>query len=182
MMWMVIVATVGLTGVGPAAPPADVPPLRAAAAPAVDLLESDRRRVRAVDGQVAHVLKYGIARSPTFAGLVAQVQASNVIVYIEAAFSLPPDVTGRLMLQVASGRDRYLRVQIKAVGGRDQQVALIAHELHHALEIAAEAAVTTDAAVAALYRRIGHVSHGLNGYDTEGARQAARRVREELLG
>lgn len=182
MMWMVILATVGLTGGGPASPAADVPPLRASAGAAAELLDSDRRRVRAVDRRMAAILKYGVDRSPTFARLIAEVQASNVIVYIQPAFSLPGEVTGRLMLQATAGPDRYLRVQIKVGAGRDQQVAVIAHELQHALEIAADATVTTDAAVEALYRRIGHHSRGLNGYDTEGARQAARRVREELIG
>ena len=61
-------------------------------------------------------------------------------------------------------------------------VAMLAHELQHARELA-ESGARSSAAVQALYRRIGTGSHGLDdGYETTAAIDAGRRVWNELGG
>jgi hypothetical protein len=60
-------------------------------------------------------------------------------------------------------------------------IALIAHELRHALEVAADRSVVNDLALVALYRRIGHISHSTHAFDTEAAEKTGRQVRDELI-
>ena len=40
----------------------------------------------------------GVRRSRTFAQLVNEVHTTDVIVYVEASFGLPPEVSGRILL------------------------------------------------------------------------------------
>jgi hypothetical protein len=61
-------------------------------------------------------------------------------------------------------------------------IAVIAHELQHAVEVAGDPGVVDDAGLVALYRRIGHNSAGGHSYDTDAARTAGHTVRDELIG
>ena len=108
--------------------------------------------------------------------------ATDVIVYVEATFGLPPDVSGRILLAGVAGDQRYLRVQVRATLQRDLLIATIAHELRHALEVAGDRTVVDEKGFAALYRRIGDAVQACAGFDTEAARLTGRRVRDELLG
>ena len=62
-----------------------------------------------------------------------------------------------------------------------ERVALLGHELYHALEIAQEPGVRDTQTLRALYRRIGH-EYGRGQFETEPARTAGRRVQAELSG
>jgi hypothetical protein len=106
---------------------------------------------------------------------------SDVIVYIEAVMILPKDTMGRLaMLPRVGGGSRYLRVQIRADLSRRDAIALIGHELRHALEIAEATEVRDTRSLIRLYERIGHPTIGEHAYDTEAARDTGRMVRREL--
>ena len=83
-------------------------------------------------------------------------------------------------MQTTAGGQRYLRVQVRAMMQGDHVIAVVAHELHHALEVAGDKSVVDEVTLAELYRRIGHASIGAHGYDTDGARAAGIRVRDEL--
>jgi hypothetical protein len=181
MLWFALLLFAGALET-PAAPgPATVPPLVTTAdVPVAALLAAPGRRVRSTDGRVAALLADGARRSPTFAALVAEIHRSDVIVYVQASFALPAGLSGRLQLQGATGTGRYLRVEVRAAMNRDEMIAVIAHELRHALEVAADRTVVDDAALLALYRRIGHASHSARGFDTEAANTIGRRVRDEL--
>ena len=147
------------------------------------LLTAPDRRVRSADPRVMELMAVGVERSPTFAHLVRAVNASDVIVYIEATRSLPKTVAGRLLLLPLAGAQRYLRIQVAADLPGLELIALIGHELRHALEIAENPTVRDDRAMAALYQRIGRRTGGtLHAYDTEDAQIAGRRVRSELVG
>jgi hypothetical protein len=86
---------------------------------------------------------------------------------------------GSTQLIAATGQ-RYLRIDVRAPRPPMELLSTIAHELQHALEIAREPDVRSPDAMRMLYQRIG--SHGANAhmYDTADARDAARRVRQEL--
>lgn len=147
------------------------------------LLSAPDRRVRSADRRLARLLAVGLDRSPTFAHLVRAVNASDVIVYIEATGSLPRTLAGRLLLLPLTGAQRYLRIQVRADLPDQELVALIGHELRHALEIAEDPTVRDERAMLALYQRIGRATRGtLHAYDTEDAQVAGRRVRSELVG
>lgn len=153
-----------------------------AAEVAINLLAADNRRLRAATPRIGELITYGIRRSRTFASLVTELHRTNVIVYVETSMGLPNDVAGRILFASAAGNQRYLRVQVRAAMSRDATISVIAHELRHALEVAAEHTVVTDKALEEFYRRIGDAPHAGGGYDTEAARAAQRIVRSELIG
>jgi hypothetical protein len=176
-----------LAGALAGSPPSDskTPMTVAAPSPAAiaeTLLAADNRRLRAATPRVLALITEGIRRSRTFAGLVADLHQTNVIVYVETSMGLPNDVAGRILFASAAGDQRYLRVQLRATMPRDTMISVIAHELRHALEVAGEHTVVTDKALEAFYRRVGDSPHAGGGYDTEAARAAQRLVRSELIG
>ncbi len=129
------------------------------------------------------LLAEGLHRSRTFASLVTALNRTDVIVYIESVMTLPKDTDGRLaMLPRPAGEFRYVRVQIRADLSRREAIALIGHELRHALEIAEATEVRDTTSLVRLYERIGHMSIGEHAYDTEAARDTGRVVRRELAG
>ncbi len=147
------------------------------------LLTAPDRRVRAPEARVRSLLAEGLHRSSTFASLVTALNNTDVIVYIEAVMTLPKDTMGRLSMTPRGGGEfRYLRIQIRADLSRRDGIALIGHELRHALEIAEAADVRDTNSLVRLYERIGHPSIGEHAYDTEAARDTGRLVRRELAG
>ena len=167
-------------------PRSDVSPVRVSPLPRpssaeIDLLlYSPERRVRSTDARLAKMIELGARRSATFAGLLAAIERTDVIVYIEAAKGMPSKLDGRLLLLPMSNNQRYLRIQLRAGLSREETVPLIGHELQHALEIAAEPEVRDQAGMISLYERIGESSSGVHAYDTAAARSTARQVRTEL--
>ena len=191
MIWLL---TLALAGALPApssngnsdahAPHTVIPPPAAAMPrrlPAEALLEAEHRQIRGIDRRVDELVVEGVRRSATFASLVSDLHATDVIVYVESIYILPARQGGRLLLQAATGARRYLRVQIRATLHKDQVLAVLAHELRHALEVAADRSVVDEQGLAALYTRIGHLNAETKGYDTQEAKDVGDQVREELL-
>lgn len=114
LVWFLSLAVAGAVAEGPAS--ASPSPVKVVApAPSVaaaSLLAADTRRIRAATPRVGKLIDEGVQRSRTFAQLVNEVHETNVIVYIEATFGLPPDVSGRILLAGVAGQQRYLRVQV----------------------------------------------------------------------
>ena len=145
------------------------------------LLESPYRHVRTTNENVQRLLERGVSKSPTFAALLARLNASDVIVYIEQTLDMPKTLDGRLLLMPLANHQRYLRIQINRNGSQNELVATIGHELRHAIEVAEATEVRDETALELLYRRIGIGSSGEHTYDTEAARTTGRRVRKELV-
>lgn len=155
-----------------------------AAAPAGDtaLLSSPDRRVRSTDRRIMELIHTGVERSATFAQLVTLLNATDVIVYIERVATLPNTLAGRMLLLPMAHQQRYLRIQVRADLSPNELIALIGHELRHALEIAEDATVRDQSSMLTLYQRIGHRSAGtMHTFDTFAAQDAGRQVRSELL-
>lgn len=179
MVWLLVILLANPAPNAPAA--AGVPPaLTVPRAKVLDMLTQPDRRIRTMDGRAQALLLEGARRSQTFAALVAAIQTTDVIVYVESAVALPPDIAGRLLLQASTGADRYLRIHVRARLPVDQAIAVLAHELRHAIEVADDASVVDDESLTALYRRIGEPSRARRGYDTQAARDAGAAVRAEL--
>lgn len=181
MVWLL---TLVLVGPPPAAPPAPDNP-RAVASRALTaeaLLASETRRLRSGSARLTTMIGDGVRRSRTFADLVRALHDTNVIVYVEPVHVLPVEVAGRILLQTVAGGQRYLRVQVRPTLPRDQIIAVIAHELQHALEVAGDPNVVDEAGLKALYWKIGHMTYGMNGFDTDAARETGRVVWQELAG
>lgn len=144
------------------------------------LLTSPARRVRAADAIIEKSLADGLRRSSTLVDLVLALNRSDVIVYIQAAHELPSTLDGRLQLMPGPRGQRYLRIQIRVTLGPNDTIALIGHELRHAIEIAEAPEVSDQSTLIDLYERIGHRGRGLHRYDTLAAQTTGRRVRLEL--
>ena len=135
-------------------------------------------RVRAVTPLVRSLIADAAARSGTVRDLLARLEVSDVIVYVEQSGSSEIPIA-RTKLVTASGGVRFLRIGIHASVPFHDVAPVLAHELQHALEIAEEPDVTDDDGVRRLYLRIGS-SHGRDRYETEAAQEIEWRVRREL--
>jgi hypothetical protein len=125
----------------------------------------------------------GVCRSATFRALVADLAASDVIVYVVPRFQGTRRVAGDLQFVTGSPGSRILRVTInlRAVGhNADVAIAMLGHELRHAVEVAQAPHVRSSEAFAEFYREHG-VETEWGVYDTAAARNSERDVREELL-
>ena len=142
-------------------------------------LDSPTRHVRTEQRAVRRLLALGFTQSPTFASLVARLERSDVIVYIEQVARLQGGLEGRLVMLPRAGHHRYVRVQIASQDNADQSTAILGHELRHAVEVADAVDVSNDVELAALYRRIG-IDTGHNKFDTNAAQEIGRRVLKEL--
>jgi hypothetical protein len=162
-----------------AAPASGMAPLTAAQVQAV--MSSPTRHVRAADARIAAALADGMRRSGTFAQLVLALDRSDVIVYIEMGRSLPTTLSGRLVLAAGPEGFRYLRIQVAMQPRSNELIALVGHELRHAIEVAESPDVRDDRTLAALYDRIGHARSKNHQYDTIAAQSAGKQVRIELM-
>jgi hypothetical protein len=183
MLSLLSVGFVGLVALVDPAPAAAPAPSSKSLTPAhYLLLNAPERRVRATDPRLRSLLAEGMSRSRTFASLVTALNRTDVIVYIESVMVLPKNTMGRLTMMPIAGESRYLRVQIRAELSRREAIALIGHELQHALEIAGATEVRDATSLIKLYQRIGHESSGEHSYDTQEAQDTGRLVRRELVG
>jgi len=156
------------------APPLPFEPLTESA-----VLEAPTRHIRATDKSVRQLMRRGYRNSRTFAELVTRLQRSDVIVYIEEVSRLPGALEGRLMMLPRAHGHRYVRIQVALRGSPEDSVAVLGHELQHAVEVAEAADVSDTDGLARLYQRIGTRS-GPHLYDTLAAQATARIVRREL--
>lgn len=137
--------------------------------------------VRPIDARIRALVSAGLSRSETFRGLVAALDASDVIVYIEPRVSR--HALGGYLLHniVATGGFRYLRIAIDVEGGSRRLLALLAHELQHALEVARAPHVRDSEGVRQLFSQstvpFGCVAS--HCYETRSAMEVEIRVRNE---
>ena len=174
---VVLATTCAMTDPRPATAPSASPSVPSAS---YLVLNAPERRVRAPDARVQSLLAYGFHRSSTFASLLTALNKSDVIVYIETVMTLPKETMGRITIVPLNGKERYLRVQIRTDLPRREAIALIGHEMRHALEIAEVPDARDAGGLIRLYERIGHSSGGEHSYDTSAARDTGRKILSEL--
>ena len=147
------------------------------------LMTAPDRRVRAVAHDMQALIARGMAKSTTFSRLMIDIDNTDVIVYVEFNNELPQAVAGRLVFGVSPAQGpRYLRVQVSPGGTLNQQVAVLAHELQHVLEVALAPDVRDVRSFARLYDRIGTDKTLSRCYDTDAAQLIGRRVLMEIQG
>jgi hypothetical protein len=160
------------------------PPVAAmpAAAPITEsaVLEAPTRHIRTTDASIRKLLKRGFRGSYSFAALVKRIQRSDVYVYVEEVDRLPNALQGRMVLLPQAHQHRYVRIQIALRGDSEDSVAVLGHELQHAVEVAEALDVIDQDGLAKLYQRIG-VRGGEHIYDTLAAQQMGKTVRRELF-
>jgi hypothetical protein len=135
-------------------------------------------RVRAASPLMRSIITDTAARSATVRDLIARLEDTDVIVYVELTAS-PRIPIARTSLVTTSPTVRYLRIGINASVPFPDVPPMLAHELQHAVEIAEAPGVVDDAAVRRLFRRIGRTSGG-DRFETEAARDVEWIVRREL--
>jgi hypothetical protein len=174
------VLVVGVLSLSPAA--ADPAGSKPKPVPYAALLEDPFRRVRTTDAHIKSLIEQGLRRSVTFGDLVAAVNASDVIVYIQRVNKLAPAIAGQLMIVPVPNQQRYLRIQILDHLSPSDTIALIGHELRHALEVAAAPDVRDQKGLKELYERIGQAGGQVHSFDTRAAQHSGRQVKMELAG
>lgn len=136
-------------------------------------------RVRAATPAAQMLLDTAIAQSAIVVDLASAIEHTDLVVYIELTGSTEIP-RARTKLVAATPAARFLRISINTFADPWSHVALLAHELQHALEIARSADVRDDEGIRRLYGAIG-VFGGPDQFETAEAREIERRVRAELL-
>jgi len=136
--------------------------------------------IRALDGCAAKALAAGLRRSATFRALVAELERSDVIVFVYTSPYLSPKVSGGLSFVGASTSWRYLKVALRRDQPHRQMIWILAHELHHAVEVARAPGARSQAAFNTLYTHIGTNGALRDTFETPGALNAGLQVRREL--
>ena len=136
-------------------------------------------RLRPASSFEAAMLDEGLCGSATFRSLVATLKTSDLIVYVNVKRLSSGSLAGGLQFVAATAISRIMRVVIGLTVDRTARIALLGHELQHAVEVAGAPHVRSSAALADYYR-----SHGVRGatqhaYETEAARSTAERIRGE---
>jgi len=155
-------------------------------AAAQDSAAAEIIRVRTPNKHISQLLAYGAERSPTFRELLSRLDRTRWFVFIQRGRCPQANGIGCLLHSVLDFEGSpYLRVLIddRRLCLRDRQIAVIAHELRHALEVAESPEVTDTASLVALFRRIGSADvdwFGVTTYETAAALEAGRRVAVEL--
>jgi hypothetical protein len=137
-------------------------------------------RVRAVTPKAKKLIETGLARSATFRSLVEILDKSDVVVLLETTPELPADLDGRLLFLTKAAGIRYLHAQITPGLNMEELIAVAAHELQHAIEVATHPEVRCADTLRGLYQRIGIQSHVKDRYDTTAAQATGRQVSAEL--
>jgi hypothetical protein len=142
--------------------------------------------VRSTNATILALLKEGAGRSSTFCSLSDAVNQATGIVYVEFGYCAFGHLNGCLLPFIANSEGiRYVRILVtpdKNRRDRNQLLALIAHEMRHALEVLEHEEVVDIPTMEAMYRTIGTPLSGQHvGYETSAARAVGDAVLSELV-
>ena len=124
------------------------------------------------------------ARSPIVRELIDRLDQSSVIVYLRHRVFGPVTVDGQIGLLSASSTHRFLVIELACDRSELTQMATLAHELHHALEIAGEPSVVDIPTLMRFYKRVGSALQPIGvtmTFETQAAADTGARARRELL-
>jgi hypothetical protein len=139
--------------------------------------------VRVIDRDLKALLERGAMHSPTLTALVAEVEATALLVFVECSFRLPSGLGARTNFVTSVGDTRFVRVAVDCSLTSRWQISLLAHELQHALEIGRHPEVHSVDAMELLYESIGFptVRDGsTRHFETAAAIAVQRAVNQEL--
>jgi hypothetical protein len=138
--------------------------------------------LRSPEPQMRALIEDAIDSSATVRALVERITASDVVVFVVCERDPAARPAGRLNFITSAGGLRYVVIRLRPKR-RAAVIAMLAHELQHAAEIADTPSIVDEASLAREYERIGyrsHASHGGVAFDTKAAVDIGRRVAEEL--
>jgi hypothetical protein len=134
--------------------------------------------VRSMDPRVQSWLELGGSESPTFRELLARLGASDLIVHVQVVDHL--SVSGQTYFVASAASVRYVRVEVMASRDAREMVALLGHELQHAVEIADAPRIRDRQSLALFYRMMSDNPSSIEVLDSAEARVMEERVRREI--
>lgn len=132
---------------------------------------------RPVDPTALETLDLALERSAVVRTLIDTLERSNIVVHIQSSNELPMGIGGMTRFVASRGGYRYLRITIRAALSKETRVAILAHELQHANEIATSPADNV-MALRQLFEQCG-MKDGTY-YETRAAQRIEDLVRAEL--
>jgi hypothetical protein len=144
--------------------------------------------VRPRDVLSEYLVEQGRTRSATFHRLLGALALADVVIYIDVEPEAAQAPSGQLHFIRAGGGLRYVQITVRPettswhriLSRHVELVAVLGHELQHALEIASAPEVTDSGTFAELYGRIGLQLQD-HAFDTVAARLVGTRIRTELM-
>jgi hypothetical protein len=150
--------------------------------PSPDRLQAETTpmlHVRPLGREAAHLLAEARRLSPTVRRLLAELERSDLMVYLRIRPGQPLR-TGATALLGSGAGVRYVRIDVCVYFVSDG-IPWLAHELQHAVEIASAPDVRDADGVIRLYRRIGDPGErGLHTFETVAAIDIRNQVLAEL--
>jgi len=150
---------------------------RAAVAAGVDTPAMPR--VRSHHPGIASLIERAAERSKTFRGLVAAINTSNGLVYVEEGQCGRHVVKSCVAAVTQTATTRILVVKVDIRNADSELMGLIGHELRHAIEILGDPSVADATSMYFLYQRIGRLG-AYTAFETQAAVQAGHAVRAEV--
>ncbi len=138
--------------------------------------------LRSDDPLLSQLVARGLNGSETFRRLYERLKRSNLIVHLRRGTEARQG-SGYNQFITYAGSFRFVRITLNVVKDNDDGVALLGHELQHAVELAEAPAVEDSADYEQLYERIGYESCSSAArrcFETDAAVQAGRDVLREL--
>lgn len=147
-----------------------------------EAFEPPRGRVVALSEAAASLLTLAAERSPLIISQLWELERSGMVIYVtNLKAGQAPGPKSYLSFLAAEASLRYVLIRIEHWQiSPNERLALLGHELEHALEVARASEVRDALGMAALFRRIGH-EVSPNSFETAAARETGHRVRAELL-
>src|SRR5262245_32570852 len=139
-------------------------------------------RVRSTRRPMTELLHVGTVKSPTFRRLVEKLERSDLIVYVEPS---PKVDGGYLRFATVAGQSRWVQVLVNPRRPINEMLAMIGHELQHAVEISENPSVVDQATMTELYVWIGRRScrnAARACYETADAQVTGGTIFRELSG
>ncbi len=145
-------------------------------------LSASYPHLRSADPELLEAVRLASARSATFRDLVDRLNRSDLTVYVDVDRRPGRHLAGQTTFLGVTAGQRYVRITVDGKYGGRRRIGILAHELRHAVEIAEAPEVTSAAALAEFYRRIGFRSGADNEdqYESDAALQTGRQVEREV--
>jgi hypothetical protein len=138
--------------------------------------------VRGLSPESRELIERAAGQSAIVRTLFDAMEGTDVVVYVAIVPMADRQAAmGYLSFLTTAANVRYLVIKIDWLLIGPQRIVALAHELQHALEVAAAPNVRDTRTFGSLYSRIGWET-STGRYETNLARQTGRRVEQELAG
>jgi hypothetical protein len=143
------------------------------------------QHLRFENGRLEQLVRKSLDDSKTLRTLLERVEASDLVVYVRCDPRLDGALSGHMSFLTRAGNTRFLLIRVRYLGSRLTQVALVGHELRHAVEVADTPAIVDLASFDQEYGRLGYVNvngsrNGVVVYETEEAERTGEQILREL--